>query len=371
MGINGIPDQMKAIQIVELHKPYKLNTIPTPTSLSPHDLLVKVAVASLCHTDGMVTAGIIAPPSLPQTASHEGTGTIAATGSSVPASSFRVGDRVMCGIGLHFCGRCDECTGPRGDIQYCQQIDGNIGVTADGAFAEYVVADSRSCARLPDAVSFETAAPLACAGCTVWRGIVQAGLSEGQWVGIVGSGGGLGHLGVQFAKAKGLRVVGVDARDEGLELTKKNGADVVVDARKGKEEVVRQVQEATGGVGVDATVNVSDAKSAAALACAVTRLHGLVVQIAQPDEVSVPFVELVFRDIRIHGSLICSPQEAVDMLDAVAKHKVSVHTNPFNGLDKIEQLVELAHSGKMKGKGIIIVDPEQIKAEQKPGLELV
>ena len=62
---------------------------------------------------------------------------------------------------------------------------------------------------------------------------------------------------------------------------------------------------------------------------------------------SVPFAELVFRDIKIHGSLICSPREAVEMLDTVAKHRISVHTNPFNGLEKIEELVELAHSGKM------------------------
>ncbi|KAI9664916.1 MAG: hypothetical protein M1821_006364 [Bathelium mastoideum] len=369
MGINGIPDQMQAIQIVELHKPYQINTVPTPTSLSPHDLLVKIAVASLCHTDGMVQQGIINPPSLPQTASHEGTGTVAAVGSSV--THFRPGDRVMCGIGLHFCGSCAECTSAAGDIQYCSKLGGNVGVTADGAFAEYMVADARSAARLPDGVSFETAAPLACAGCTVWRGVVQAGLREGQWLGIIGAGGGLGHLGVQFAKAKGLRVVGLDAREEGLELARKHGADVVVDARRGKAEVAKEVQAATGGEGVDATMNVSDAKGAAALACAVTRLHGLVVQIAQPDEVSVPFDELIFRDIRIHGSLICSPKEAVDMLDAVAKHKISVHTNPFDGFDKIEKLVELAHSGKMKGKGIIIVDPEQIKAERKPGLELV
>ncbi|KAI9701392.1 MAG: hypothetical protein M1820_006483 [Bogoriella megaspora] len=368
MGIQGIPDTMKAVQVVELHKPYQINTIPVPSTLGPHDILVKTAVASLCHTDGMVSAGILGPGKLPQTASHEGTGTIAAIGSSV--SSLHVGDRVMCGLPLHPCGSCADCTNPRGDIQYCPHIEGHVGVTADGAFADYVVADARSTARLPDEVSFETAAPLACAGSTVWRGIVQSGVEEGGWVGIVGAGGGLGHLGIQFAKAKGLRVVGVDAREEGLELARKNGADVVVDARKGKEQVVKEVREATGGEGVEATVNVSDAEGAAGLSAAIARLHGLVLQIAQPNNVSIPFEEIVFRDIRIRGSLICSPKEAVEMLDAVAKYKISVHTNPFYGLDKIHDLVELAHSGKMKGKGIIIVDEEQVKAERKPGIEL-
>lgn len=151
----------------------------------------------------------------------------------------------------------------------------------DGAFAEYLVCDGKEACKLPDAVSFETAAPLACAGCTVYRGVVQAKLKKGQWLGIVGSGGGLGHLGIQFAKAMGLKVVGVDARDVGLELSKQNGADVVVDAREEKNKVVQEVQSATGGEGVDATVNLSDAKSAAATACAITKMHGTVVQIAQ------------------------------------------------------------------------------------------
>ncbi len=140
--------------------------------------------------------------------------------------------------------------------------------------------DGRESSKLPDGLAFEMAAPLACAGCTIYRGVVQAGLEKGQWLGIVGSGGGLGHLGIQFAKAMGLKVVGVEARDEGLELSTQVGADVVVDARQEKKAYVEQVQRATGGEGVDATVNVSDAKSAAATACAITKIHGKMIQIA-------------------------------------------------------------------------------------------
>jgi alcohol dehydrogenase, propanol-preferring len=159
----------------------------------------------------------------------------------------------------------------------------------------------------------------------------------------------------------------VDARDEGLELSKQYGADVVVDARKGKDEVVKEVQKVTGGDGADSTINLSDHKDAAAIACACTKMHGVVVQIAQPDEVSVPFPEIIFRDIKIHGSLICSAKESVSMLDTIAKHGVTVTTVPFQGLDKIGELVELAHSGKIKGKAVIVVDPEQIEAEKKIG----
>jgi alcohol dehydrogenase, propanol-preferring len=104
----------------------------------------------------MVLDGILMPASLPQTASHEGTGTIVACGDAVRA--LRPGDRVMCGIPKGFCGECAECRGP--NPQYCPKLDGHIGVTTHGAFAEYVVADGRACAKLPDEVSFGTAAPM-------------------------------------------------------------------------------------------------------------------------------------------------------------------------------------------------------------------
>ena len=197
--------------------------------------------------------------SLPITGSHEGAGTVVATGSSV--STLKEGDRIMVGIAIHPCGVCADCQAPRDSsrLQYCQNTGGLLGVTTSGAFADYLVADSRTSAKLPDAVTFETAAPLACAGLTVWRGVKKADLRPGQWIALVGSGGGLGHLGVQFAKALGLKVIGVDARDGALELSKKHGADLVVDARQGNKVMFDEIKKVTDGQGVDATVNISDA----------------------------------------------------------------------------------------------------------------
>lgn len=244
-------------------------------------------------------------------------------------------------------------------------------MTIDGAFAEYCLVDSRTSAKLPDNVSFETAAPLACAGCTVFRGVLQADLKKGEWICLVGSGGGLGHLGVQFAKALGLMVIGIDARDEGLELTRKFGADLAIDARSKKEEIVKQVHSVTAGAGADATVVLSDHDSAAETGAACTKMHGNLIQIAQPDYVKIPFAEFVFRDIRVKGSLICSPEEARQMLDVVSKNSITVITNPVKGLDKVKDLVELAHSGKMKGKGVCVVDQQQIDKEKESGLKMV
>lgn len=349
-----LPDHSSAHEF-QFNKPYKVREVPVPSDLLPTDLLIKVAVASLCHTDFMVQEGIMQSP-LPITGSHEGAGTVVALGSAV--TNFSIGDRVMASLVYHPCGTCAECTGPKEYVQYCEKNSGACGIRIDGFFAEYARIDGTQAAKLPDKVSFETAAPLACAGCTIYRGVTLSGVKKGEHLAIVGSGGGLGHLGVQFAKALGMKVIGVDARDEGLALTREAGADIVIDARPGLKQVVKQIHDATNG-GVVTTLNVSDAASAMATACAITRLHGTVIQIAQPENVVVPFRELVFRDIRVRGSLISTPQEARDMLQLVAEHGISVRTNAFKGLGEIAKMVELAESGKMSGKGVLILDKSQ------------
>ena len=131
-------------------------------------------------------------------------------------------------------------------------------------------------------------------------------------------------------------------------------------ARQGKEKVVEEVQNITNGIGADATINVSENAEAAGLACAVTKMHGTMIQIAQPDLVSIPYPELIFR-IRVKGSLISSRSEAQHMLDLVAEHDITVTNNLFFGLQEIPKLVDLAHSGKMAGKGMVIIDEGEIQ----------
>jgi len=352
---------MLAVQVTEFHKPYEIRKVPTPTELKEHEILLKTVVASLCHTDGMVIEGKF-PTELPCTASHEGTGVVQAVGSKV--TNFKIGDRVMSGLPKNPCGKCYNCQGPNDWHQYCQNVQGHIGVFIDGAFAEYHVVDSRNSCHIPDKVSFASAAPLACAGCTIYRALIVSEVKEGDWVAIVGAGGGLGHLGIQFALAKGINVVAIDARDEGLELCKKAGAKHIFDARDGKDKVVENVQGLTEGLGVHAAINVSEHETAADTACAVTRMHGTMVQVAQPDRVSVAFQELIFRDIRIKGTLIAGQEYSQQMLHDVAKHNIKVETNLFYGLEEVPKMVELAHSGKMKGKAVCVVDRAEFDKEK-------
>jgi alcohol dehydrogenase, propanol-preferring len=275
-----LPKTMRACQIVEFNKPHEIRTIPTPSTrdLKEYDLLIKVAVPALCHSDLEYQKGVF-PIQLPVTASHEGTGTVLGFGKSV--TRFQVGDRVVAGQTFGRCGDCELCNGPENWRHYCPNREPMMSVAGrNGAFQEYLVVDGREATKIPDKMSFATAAPLACAGMTSWRAIRQADLKPGEWLGIIGSGGGLGHLAIQFAKkAFGLKVVGVDARDEGLALSKEMGADLVIDARTGKDAMVKEVQKATGK-GVGAVLELSGHPSAADTGGAITKNHATFVQVA-------------------------------------------------------------------------------------------
>jgi len=276
----AIPKTQHACQIVAFNAPLEVREIEAPAEkdLQPHQILLKIAASGLCHSDLEYVKGIFPVP-LPVTASHEGTGTVIAVGKDV--ARFRPGDRVLAGQTFDRCGNCEDCNGPEEFRHYCFNRGPMMtGQGRNGAFQQYLIIDGKEATIIPEKMSFATAAPLACAGMTAWGAINRAGLKPGEWLGIVGSGGGLGHLAIQFAKkAWGLKVIAIDARDEGLALSKEMGPDLVLDARKGKDDVVAEVMKATG-TGVHATLELSGHPTAAETGSAITRPHGRFVQVA-------------------------------------------------------------------------------------------
>ncbi|KAL4873482.1 hypothetical protein BDV12DRAFT_192464 [Aspergillus spectabilis] len=153
--------------------------------------------------------------------------------------------------------------------------------------------------------------------------------------------------------ARGLRVVTVDTRDKGLEVCRKYQAEAVLDAREGTERVVQQVQVL---IGVNATINLSDHETAAALACAITRPHGTLAQAAQPERVSVPFGEFIVRDITIKWTMFAGVKVSQQMLQETSQCGHLAEVTAFQGLLKVPKMLELARSGKLKGKVICVVD---------------
>ncbi|KAK3985750.1 chaperonin 10-like protein [Cladorrhinum sp. PSN332] len=361
-----IPSKMRAQLLPAFNAPYALSTVPVPSFSSPHDILIRVLAASYCHTDHVLASGQMPPfpPSFPHVSCHEFSGVIV----SFPPDSksrFKIGDRVgVPGRSFHPCGVCFECADSpetaeedgEGYSVYCTKALNN-GISRDGGFMEYAVVDSRQVAPVPDTMSAVDAATLMCAGVTIYGALKKCGLKSGQRVGIVGAGGGLGHLGVQFAERMGLRVTGVDAADGPLALARQVVRDAmqtkIVDARVVEaKDVVTQVGEEDGkrdreDMGLDAVIILPESQKAFDYGVELLRRHGKCVVVSFPEHgFHFSARDVVFRDISILGSLVASNKVLREMIQFAADHhvKASVRTFP---LSKLNDLVD----EYLKGQG--------------------
>ncbi|KAJ4187914.1 hypothetical protein NW767_008874 [Fusarium falciforme] len=325
-----IPETMRALRLVEFNKDYQLHdNVPVPAP-GPGDVLIRVYASGFCHTDLMVYHGISQEP-LPFIGSHEPAGTIISLGSDVP-DSWHVGDRVGVTNFQKPCDACMGCTWAKKTItsldpRFCENRT-MCGITrANGGFAEYMTASHGAVVHLPDAVSFEQAAPLMCAGATVWHAINQAELQKGQSVAIIGVGG-LGVLGVQFAKAQGYRVVAVDKHEIGLKLASEVPAHLKPDliVNFDDEVTVQKISDFTDGLGLNAVIVCTGDDAANDWAAQRLQPRGVCVVVGFPEGgFKFDPMNLIFKEIIVKGTIFCSMDEVRDMMDAVVEHGVLSH----------------------------------------------
>ncbi len=208
---------MKAVRLVEVHRPLQMQEIPVPT-IGDDDVLVRVRAAGICHTDVHYRAGKSPVRPLPRTLGHEVAGVVEQVGKQV--TSVKVGDRVC----VHYvlsCGNCFYCSA--GNEQFC--VRGSmVGRYADGGYAEYVAVPERNALHLPGEIPFEHGAVLMCSSSTAFHALRKSRLKSGETVAIFGVGG-LGISAVQLAYAFGaLDVYAVDINADKLGLAEKYGA---------------------------------------------------------------------------------------------------------------------------------------------------
>ncbi len=219
------------------------------------EVLVRIEACGVCHSDSLTVEGGMPSIEYPIVPGHEIAGRIEAVGDGVVP--WEVGQRVGVGWFGGNCGHCDPCR--RGDMISC--VNGQVpGIAYDGGYADHVVVPAGALASIPDDLSAEEAAPLLCAGITTFNALRESGARAGDLVAILGVGG-LGHLGVQFARRMGFETVaiarGTDKRDQALAL----GAHHYVDSTA--SDVAAALQELGGATTILATVTAPDAMSAA------------------------------------------------------------------------------------------------------------
>ncbi|MBD2768378.1 alcohol dehydrogenase AdhP [Hymenobacter sp. BT664] len=334
---------MKAAVVHAYGQPLQIEQVPVP-KVVPGRILVKVAACGVCHTDlHAINGDWPVQATLPLIPGHEGVGTVVAVGEGVTA--VMVGDRV--GVPwLHTaCGHCEYCL--TGWETLCQQQQ-NTGYSVPGSYAEYVLADPNYVGILPDNLSFQAAAPILCAGVTVYKGLKETEVKPGQWVVISGVGG-LGHLAVQYAKAMGMRVAAVDVRDDKLQLAQAMGAEVVVNAER--EAPVAAIQRATGGGhGVLIT---APSQPAFAQGVNMLRRHGTLALVGlPPGSFELNIFDVVLTRKTVRGSIVGTRQDLTESLALAAEGKVKVHYR-CEPLENINPVLEAMKAGQIEGRVVL------------------
>lgn len=334
---------MKAAVVREFGKPLVIDEMPIP---EPGDgqIQVKIEACGVCHTDLHAAEGDWpvkpTPPFIP---GHEGVGYVSAVGRGV--KEVKEGDKV--GVPwLHTaCGKCNYCTSGWETLCEHQQ---NTGYSVNGGFAEYALADPNFVGHVPDGVGFVDIAPVLCAGVTVYKGLKMTDAKPGQWVVISGIGG-LGHLAVQYAKSMGFHVGAVDVDDKKLELAKRLGATVTVNARN-TDPAAFLKKEIGGAHGVLVTA-VSPKAFEQALGMVrrggTVSLNGL-----PPGTFPLNIFDMVLNAITVRGSIVGTRSDLRDALQLAGGGRVKA-TVKASKLECINEIFQQMHQGQIEGRIVL------------------
>ena len=282
---------------------------------------IRVEACGVCHTDAATVTGTHSGLTLPRVPGHEVVGKIDALGDGV--SKWKIGQRVGVGFFGGADGVCESCR--HGDFVNCQNLV-TPGITVDGGYAEMMIAEARGLASIPDEISSEEAAPLLCAGITTYNALRNAGLRGGDLVAVQGIGG-LGHLGIQFARRMGFRTVAIGRGRDKEKLAKDLGAHVYIDAKA--DDAVAVLQGMGGARAILSTGTSGDAMGPLVSGLAV---RGKFILVGVPsDEIHLSAFPLVFGGRSVYGSLVGTPIDTEDELAFSVQENIRpmIETLPF------------------------------------------
>src|SRR6202161_3962308 len=305
---------------VEVYEPGQLRVVERKVSEpGAGQVRIRVEACGICHTDAATVMDAYPGLKLPRVPGHKVIGRIEALGSGV--SRWKIGQRVGVGLIAGEDGVCEACR--RGDIVNCQSPVVS-GVTADGGYAEVMIAEARAISSVPNELTSAKAAPLLCAGITTYNALRNAGLRGGDLVAVQGIGG-LGHLGIQFARHFGFNTVAIGRGREKGKLAKGLGAHSYIDSAA--EDAAAVLQRMGGARAILATATSGDAMGP--LVSGLSARGNLIVAGVPQDPIQLNAFPLVFGGRAIYGSLTGTPIDAEDPL-------------AFSVLENIRPMIETA-----------------------------
>jgi propanol-preferring alcohol dehydrogenase len=336
---------MRAAVLDEFGRPLQIREVEDP-SPGPDEVLIRVEACGVCHSDLHLAEGdwpqLARIMKKPLILGHEVVGRVIERGGAV--CQLQVGDRV--GVAwLHWsCGQCAICNEGRENLCPNQLI---TGVTVDGGYAELIKAKASHAIKVPPELNSEQAAPLFCAGVTVYRAIKNAQVEPG-WLGAVFGVGGLGHLAVQIAKSFGMELIAVDIADQKLEFARSLGADFTMNAAS--SDVVSELKRRGG---VNLAVVTSASKAAYDSAFYSLRPGGTLVVVGLPAEpLSFPALAIVAAEAKIIGSAVGTRQDLKEVLELAASGKLRCQIESY-GLEHINEIFDIMRAAKLTGRAVL------------------
>jgi D-arabinose 1-dehydrogenase-like Zn-dependent alcohol dehydrogenase len=336
--------KMQAAQISKPRGDWELveRVMPEPRA---GQVRVKVDACGICHSDVFVKEGLWPGLEYPRVPGHEIAGHIDAVGDNVRA--WRPGQRV--GVGWHggHCFACAPCR--RGDFAMCvhRQV---TGFDFDGGYAEYMIARAETLAVIPEALPAEEAGPFMCAGVTVYNALRHAGARAGEVVAVHGIGG-LGHLGVQYARQMGFETVAINRGNDKELLARKLGAHHYIDSIA--QDAVTELQKLGGARVILATA--PNAPAISALIDGLSPSGTLLVPAAPAEPLTISVLSLISGRRSVAGwysGTARDSQETLEFSVLSAVHPM-IETYP---LGRVAEAYEQMHSGRVRFRVVLTVD---------------
>ena len=337
---------MRAAVLHDFKRPLEIEEVERP-SPGPGEVLIEVEACGVCHSDIHVADGdwtqfakIVKKPLV---LGHEIAGRVAEIGEEVRDLS--AGDRVGVPWLYWSCGECDFCREGYENLCLKQKI---TGVTVDGGYAEFIKAPSSHATKIPARLSSVQAAPLFCAGLTVYRALKKGRMLAGQRLAVFGIGG-LGHLAVQIGRELGAEVIAVDVSDEKLELAKSLGASATFNAAT--TEAAKELRK-RGGVHVALVTSASRAAYDAAFYA--LRQTGTLLVVGLPaGNICFPPIMMAASEVRIYATAVGTRQDLAEVLalGAAGKLLCQVATRP---LEQANEVLEELRRGQVPGRIVLV-----------------
>jgi alcohol dehydrogenase len=336
-----MPTTMRAVQVSEANAPLRVVDLPQP-SPGPGHVRIAVEACGVCRTDADMVQGLFGDQPFPLTPGHEIAGRIDMLGEGV--EDWELGDRVAVGWFGGNDGTCVMCR--EGDAINCEHLQ-VPGLAYQGGYAESVVVPESALARIPDELSFVEAAPMGCAGVTVFSGLRRTSAQPGDVVGVLGIGG-LGHLALQFAHKMGFDTVAIARGGDEEESARQLGARHYID--DAEQDMARALQALGGAKVVMATVGAPAAMSAAIDGL---RARGELVAIGvSPNKIEVSPLQLITGEKTLHGHASGTSQEIEETMRFAVQSGVRC-ISQVAPLDNAAEVYDNMMAGTVRYRGVL------------------